>query len=225
MFSSLTHFTAQDWPGRLAAIAWVAGCPLRCHYCHNPELALGKGSLAEEEVLDFLRRRQGLLDGLVLSGGEATLLPGIDGFCRRVRELGFKIKLDTAGTRPEVLKRLLEERLLDAVALDFKAPNAEAFARVTGRRGSFDAFRRSLELVLDADLDYCEVRSTWHASLLAPQELDAILDELERRRFRGTWALQHFRRPPSGRILGDLPEHRPAAFNPGPRPFTVLVRN
>jgi pyruvate formate lyase activating enzyme len=225
MFSSLTPFTAQDWPGKLAAIAWVAGCPLRCHYCHNPDLALGKGGLPRREVLDFLSRREGLLDGLVLSGGEATLLPELEGFCRSVRELGFKVKLDTAGSRPEVLKQLLEAKLLDAVALDYKAPNAEAYAGVTGRRGSFADFRRSLELVLDADLDYCEVRSTWHSALLSPGEIQAILDELERRRFRGTWALQHFRRPPSGRILGDLPEHRPAPFNPGPRPFTVLVRN
>jgi pyruvate formate lyase activating enzyme len=91
MFSSLTPFTAQDWPAKLAAIAWVAGCPLRCHYCHNPDLALGKGSLPRHEVLEFLKRRQGLLDGLVLSGGEATLLPDIEDFCLEVRKLGFGV--------------------------------------------------------------------------------------------------------------------------------------
>lgn len=93
----------QDFPDSTACILWVAGCNMRCGYCHNPQIVLGKGVLSEADVLNFLHRRKGLLDGVVLSGGEATAWPGLIAFTTRVKAMGFAVKLDTNGLRPDVL--------------------------------------------------------------------------------------------------------------------------
>ena len=87
----------QDFPDSTACILWVAGCNMRCGYCHNPQIVLGKGVLSEADVLNFLHRRKGLLDGVVLSGGEATAWPGLIAFTTRVKAMGFAVKLDTNG--------------------------------------------------------------------------------------------------------------------------------
>ena len=107
-----------DFPGCAACIVWIAGCNMRCGYCHNPQIVLGKGRIGEGAVMDFLTRRRGLLDGVVLSGGEATTWSGLANFAEKVKAMGFAIKLDTNGLAPGVTPRLLEEKLLDRLALD-----------------------------------------------------------------------------------------------------------
>ncbi|MGE3613975.1 MAG: anaerobic ribonucleoside-triphosphate reductase activating protein, partial [Sulfurimonas sp.] len=118
----LTTFTHVDYPDHLSCIVWFSGCNMRCDYCYNKDIVFAKdGKYSYDDILDFLKTRVGLLEAVVLSGGEATsheLLP----FCREIKKLGFKIKLDTNGTNFSTIKELLDANLLDYVALDYKAP-------------------------------------------------------------------------------------------------------
>ena len=114
-----------DWPGRVAAVVFVRGCNFRCPWCHNPSLvdpARFGPAVPEEEVLGWLARRKGVLDGVVVSGGEPTLWPGLEPFLEEVRRLGFRVKLDTNGSRPDVVRRLKEHGLAECVAADYKLP-------------------------------------------------------------------------------------------------------
>lgn len=133
--AGMQKLTLLDYPGLTAATVFTPGCNLRCPFCHNSKLIEGGTEEAFDDsdgVLAFLRTRHGLLDGVCVSGGEPLLQPGIDAFCRSVKELGFAIKLDTNGTHPDRLGSLLKAGLVDYVAMDLKnAP--ERYAETTGR--------------------------------------------------------------------------------------------
>ncbi len=191
-----------DFPERTACIVWVAGCNMRCGYCQNPQIVLGKGSLGEAAVLAFLERRQGLLDGVVLSGGEATTWPGLHAFARRVAGMGFALKLDTNGLRPDVIALLLAEGLIDRVALDYKAPR-HRFRGVTGTT-AWDRFSSTLDLLGSQEKVPFEVRTTVHADLLRRDDLLEIARDLVHRGYRGPWALQHALAGPDRPTLGHL---------------------
>jgi pyruvate formate lyase activating enzyme len=116
-----------DWPGRPAAVVFTQGCNFRCPWCHNPSLVhphLFGPPVAEEEVLAWLARRHGLLGGVVVSGGEPALQPDLPAFLDRLKALGLAVKLDTNGSRPEVVEDLLAAGLVDQVAVDYKVPAA-----------------------------------------------------------------------------------------------------
>jgi pyruvate formate lyase activating enzyme len=191
-----------DFPDRTACIAWVAGCNMRCGYCHNPQIVLQKGSLGEAAVLAFLERRRGLLDGVVLSGGEATTWPGLHAFAQRATGLGFALKLDTNGLRPEVIARLLEDELVDRIALDYKAPPLK-FREVTGV-AAWNRFSSTLDLLSTQDKVPFEVRTTAHADLLDRSDLLEIARDLRRRGYRGPWTLQQALAGPDRPTLGNL---------------------
>ncbi|KAF1687165.1 anaerobic ribonucleoside-triphosphate reductase activating protein [Pseudoxanthomonas broegbernensis] len=201
--------TTIDFPGKLAAVLFLQGCPWRCGYCHNPELlpARGERAIAWERAVAFLRRRRGLLDGVVFSGGEPTLQPGLGGALRVVRELGFATALHTGGMYPLRLARLLPQ--LDWVGLDIKAPPAR-HAAITGRRLGAAAVWDALDWLLDSGVDY-ECRTTWHPDLYPEPELHALGRELARRGVR-RWVVQECRldpsrhapwTPPDGATLGE----------------------
>ncbi len=117
----LTKNTALDYPGVLSAVVFAQGCNFTCPYCHNPHLVRPFGvPVEEDEALDFLRRRRKYLDGVVISGGEPTIAPDLGEFCKKLRGLGYLVKLDTNGSRPAVVADLIERRLIDYVALDLK---------------------------------------------------------------------------------------------------------
>ncbi len=114
-----------DYPGLVSCVLFTRGCNFRCPYCHNPSLVIpsGKGKrgqIAEEEVMAFLHRRKGLLGGVVISGGEPTLHGDLVRFCRRIKQMGYPVKLDTNGSRPKVLAGLIEKSLVDYIAMDIK---------------------------------------------------------------------------------------------------------
>jgi pyruvate formate lyase activating enzyme len=131
----LTPLSTTDWPGMLAAVVFCQGCPWRCGYCHNPDLIPPRGEheIVWEEIIALLRRRQGLLDGVVFSGGEPTLQGDLAEAMREVRALGFKIGLHSGGAYPDRLAAVLP--LVDWVGLDIKAP-FDAYARITAAAGS-----------------------------------------------------------------------------------------
>jgi pyruvate formate lyase activating enzyme len=205
-FHALTPFTLLDFPGRSACILWVAGCNMRCGYCHNPDIVLGKGTLSEQSALAFLRQRQGLLDGVVLSGGEATTWPGLGDFAAIAKALGFAIKLDTNGLRPDVIAHLLDGDLIDYIALDYKAPLVR-FKKVTGTRG-FARFARTLDLLCGQDKVPFEARTTVHDALMDENDVLDIAADLARRGYSGTFAVQQAAAAPDRPLLTPLPPVR-----------------
>lgn len=186
---SVSPFTLLDYPDRAACIVWFAGCNMRCPYCYNPEIVLGKGKLTWSEVEAFLQKRKGLLQGVVFSGGECTLHPLLPSYARAVKKLGYKLKVDTNGSRPEMLKLLAHEKLLDYVALDFKAPE-RLFRPVTGS-DLFQKFETSLDFLLGAGVPF-EVRTTVHGNLLDSRTLHQMQDWLRQKGYTDTYYLQHF---------------------------------
>lgn len=170
----VTPCSTVDWPGQLAAVVFLQGCPWRCSYCHNNDLqsTCGSGRVAWDEVELLLRLRRGLLDGVVFSGGEPTAQAGILDAVARVRELGFSCALHTAGVYPRRLARCLPH--LDWVALDIKALPAD-YDALTGVAGSHVRVDESLALVQAAGVPY-ECRTTVDWALLPPADL-VILGE------------------------------------------------
>ena len=190
----LTPLTTIDFPGRLAAVVYCQGCPWRCGYCHNPALldATAPGTVPWPQVRAFLRSRQGLLDGVVFSGGEPTLQAALPDALARVRALGFATGLHTAGMYPERLQALLP--LLDWVGLDIKGPLAH-YDAITRTPGSGDRAWESLHCVQASGVDY-ECRTTWHAGLFDTAALQALAEDLAAQGVR-QWVLQECSTPAS----------------------------
>jgi pyruvate formate lyase activating enzyme len=153
--SGLQPVTASDFPGRLAAIVFTQGCNFLCPFCHNGSLLpMDADSLiGENTVFSFLQKRQKLLDGVVISGGEPCLQDGLAGFCRQVKEMGFAVKLDTNGSRPLVIKELLDENLVDFIAMDIKAPLSR-LPELTGTASHGPQISQSISLIADSGLDH-----------------------------------------------------------------------
>jgi len=165
LIAGLNKTTLLDYPERVAATVFMGGCNFRCPFCHNRELVLGqaaRASYSEEEVLAFLKKRKNILKGVCITGGEPTLQADLPDFIGRIRELGYQVKLDTNGYKPEVLRRLLDGGCLDYVAMDIKnCPSKYALTAGMAEEGSFDLgrIRESVSMLIDADID-SEFRTT-----------------------------------------------------------------
>ncbi len=172
----LTPLTTTDYPGCLAAVVFCQGCPWSCGYCHNPHLQpVGQTSQLEwDRVLAFLKRRIGLLDAVVFSGGEPLLQAGLEQAIRDVRDLGFKAGLHTGGAYPSRLERLLP--LLDWVGMDLKAP-FDDYPRITGVPGSGAKALAGARLLLESGVAH-EFRTTFHPSLLERAEVLQLAEAL-----------------------------------------------
>jgi len=188
--AGLQRVTLIDYPGRIAATVFLAGCNLDCGYCYNRwmlDANAVKALLSVDELLRWLQTRQGLLDGVCLSGGEPTLHPELVELLRALRALGFAIKVDTNGTLPHRLKALLDEGLVDYVALDLKAPLDARYERVARRTVDLAALRQSMDLLRRRAPAY-EFRTTVNPMLCAA-DLEAIATEIGADE---TWYLQPF---------------------------------
>ena len=177
----LQKLAMVDYPGKLAATVFTGGCDLRCPFCHNALLVTRLAEtpeIPEREVLDFLASRRGLLDGVVLSGGEPLLQPDAADFLQKVRELGFSVKLDTNGCHPAALADILDRGLADYVAMDVKNSPAR-YAETVGVPG-FDLtpVEESVQLLRRSAVEY-EFRTTLVRELHTPEDLDAIAAWLE----------------------------------------------
>ncbi|HHV37362.1 MAG TPA: anaerobic ribonucleoside-triphosphate reductase activating protein [Candidatus Cloacimonetes bacterium] len=171
----LQRFSLLDYPKEMSAIVFTQGCNFRCPYCHNPELVLPsqyREPIPEEEVLRFLKSRIGKLSAVVITGGEPTLQEGLCDFLRKVKELGFKIKLDTNGSRPEVLAKLIQARLIDYFAMDLKAPLNNYPAMCNAELNPSDILR-SMELIRLSGVEY-EFRTTVMPEILSSNSLEEI---------------------------------------------------
>lgn len=179
-FSAIHTLTLLDYPDTVAAIVFTPGCNFRCHYCHNAEFVLPEyirkiqdDFIPEEKILGFLEKRKGKLEGLVISGGEPTLHgENLLAFMQKVKDKGFRIKLDTNGTHPEIIEKALRQNLLDFVAMDIKAPSKD-YRELTGVEIDFSQIKRSRDLLDDFGLDY-ELRTTIIQPFHTPERLQEI---------------------------------------------------
>ncbi len=187
-----------NYPDHIATVLFTGGCNFRCPMCHNADLVLHPETLPDipvAEVLAYLEQRAGRLTGVVLTGGEPTLQNGLPEFLNDVRALGYAVKLDTNGYRPDVLTALLRQGLLDYVAMDVKAP-PEQYAEVAGVSGlAIDHIERSLDALRDGDITY-EVRTTLVPRWLTVDAIAALAQWLAARfppHGPRLWILQPFR--------------------------------
>lgn len=169
--SGLQKTTLLDFPGKVACTVFTAGCNFRCPFCHNATLVLGEGDpIDTEEFFRFLKKRQGILDGVCITGGEPTLQKDLRDFIFAVKELGYAVKLDTNGNRPGILSSLLEEGLLDYVAMDVK--NAPGFYAETVGISGFceEAVWESVDLLRQGKTPF-EFRTTVTSELHSPERI------------------------------------------------------
>ncbi|NGM63039.1 anaerobic ribonucleoside-triphosphate reductase activating protein [Sphingobacterium sp. SGG-5] len=185
----ITPFTLLDYPNHPACILWFAGCNMRCVYCYNPDIVLGKGKLSLQDTIRFLESRQALLQGVVFSGGECTLHPAIFPLARAAKDMGYRVKIDTNGTKPHVLKKLLDEQLIDYIALDFKGIGKK-HENIT-QSGTFSTFSTSLALLQSAGISF-EIRTTWHSTLLTQDDISTMIAYLEQHDYQGDYFIQYF---------------------------------
>lgn len=174
MIGGLQKMTLLDFPGKVACTVFLTGCNLRCPYCHNPDLVLTKDNgkyISEKEFFEFLLSRKGKLDGVCITGGEPTLYPNLTNLIRRIREMGFLVKLDSNGTVPEILKPLLREKLLDYVAIDIK--NAPARYAETCGADVIEYVEKSVALLKNSNIDY-EFRTTVCHPFHSPKCMEEI---------------------------------------------------
>lgn len=187
---SFTPFTLLDYPDKSACILWFAGCNMKCDYCYNPEIVFGKGAFYFSEIISFLKSRSNLLDAVVFSGGECLIHKDIILFIKLVKSLGFLIKLDTNGSQPKVLEKLIKEQLIDYVALDFKGTKEKFFA-IT-KSDFYSQFLSCFE-VLQASYIPFEIRTTYHSSLLNPEDIATMQHVLLELGYDKNYYIQNFR--------------------------------
>lgn len=168
IIGGLQKTSLLDFPEKIAAIVFTMGCNFRCGYCHNPELINGEAKI--EEVFEFLKTRQGKLDGVVITGGEPCLQKDLPEFIKQVKELGFAVKLDTNGSFPEMLEKVLPD--LDYVAMDIKAP-LEKYSQIVNVDVDTSKILKSIEVLKNGGVDY-EFRTTVVNSQLSFEDFEKI---------------------------------------------------
>ena len=185
----IVPFTATDFPGKLAAVVFIQGCPWRCGYCHNPHLQpRRRADHTWDEVMTLLRRRAGLLDGVVFSGGEPTIDPALPDAIAEARSLGLAVGLPTACIYPRRLEAV--RPMLDWVGFDIKAP-FHKYDAVTGVAGSAEPARQCMDMIIASGVAH-ECRTTLHPALLAEAEVEDLAATLAAAGVRN-YAVQMFR--------------------------------
>lgn len=164
-----------EYPGKISAVIFTQGCNLRCPYCHNPELVepeLFTTPVSQDEILSFMKKRTGMLDGLVITGGEPALQKGLTKFMQEVKDLGFLIKFDTNGTFPNVLENVIKHNLADYIAMDIKGP-AYKYPEIAGVPVDMDLIMKSIQSIMGSGIDY-EFRTTWVKEQLTLTDIKEI---------------------------------------------------
>ncbi len=162
ILGGLQKLTLIDYPGHIAATVFTVGCNFRCPFCHNPELISSieyrVSSILEDQFFELLQNRKGKLEGVCITGGEPTIQPDIIEFIRKIKDLGYKVKLDTNGMRPDVLRKLYNEKLLDFVAMDIKS-DLENYTKAANSKVDLERIKLSVDLIRNSGIDY-EFRTT-----------------------------------------------------------------
>jgi pyruvate formate lyase activating enzyme len=175
LIGGLQKTSLIDYPGNISAIIFTQGCNFRCPYCHNPELVKPKlfgPRISEDELFDFLELKKGKLDAISITGGEPTLQPDLYDFIKKIKAMGFKVKLDSNGTNFEVLEKLIAEKLIDYVAMDIKAP-LEKYEEVVKMKVDLENIKKSISLIINSNIE-SEFRTTIVKSLLSFADFEKI---------------------------------------------------
>ncbi len=175
----LQKFTLLDYPGKIAATIFTMGCNFRCPFCHNPELVNPKeidykNKIEEKEVLKFLNSRKGDLDGLCITGGEPTLQLGLADFIKKVKKMGFLVKVDTNGSYPNVVENLVKDKLVDYVAMDIKT-TPEKYKIVASEKDIIKKIEKSVNIVTNSDSEL-ELRTTIVSGIVDVRDFDRIVE-------------------------------------------------
>ena len=196
-----TKFTTTDYIGYLSCVIWFRGCNLRCQYCYNDDIVFCKeGNYSINNILTFLKSRVGLLDAVVLSGGEATIHDLIY-LCKKIKKLGFKIKLDTNGTNIKLIKNLIDKKLVDYMAIDFKAPKNK-YKMLTGV-DKYDKFIKTIKYLVDIKFDF-ELRTTVSSSFLNENDINDMINTIINLGYTNPYYLQNFLQTPTN--IGNIIE-------------------
>lgn len=206
-FSGIEPFSLMEYPGEVACILFTRGCNLRCGYCHNPELVLperfqNQDVLSERSVLDFLEKRRGLLDAVSICGGEPTLQPDLLHFIATLKDMGFKVKLDTNGLQPKVVEYVLAYNMVDYIAMDIKMPISE-YTIVSPMKANIMNLRESIMRISAASIMY-EFRTTIVEAIHTKDVIIKMAKELSGVK---KWVLQGFR---TGKVLDNRYETYPS---------------
>ena len=190
----LEKSTLIDYPGRIAATVFLLGCNFRCPFCYSSELVLPEKmaeqpKIAEKAFFDFLKERQGLLEGVVICGGEPTIHKDLPDFIKRIKDLRFLLKLDTNGSNPEMLRELMQDGLVDYVAMDIKAPLGAKYDLATGVKVDLDKIKESIEIIKGSGVDY-EFRSTIVPSIHSKEDVIQMAKDISPAK---KYYLQNFR--------------------------------
>lgn len=165
-----------DFPGKVSCVLFLSGCNFDCPYCHNPDLVRGNllspPFLDEKMVFDFLKRRKGLLDGIVISGGEPTIKKDLPGLCEKIKQMGYPIKLDTNGSRPQVIERLIDQGLVDYIAMDIKT-DPLYYSTFIKKDYCPDHILTSIRIIMESALAY-EFRTTCTKPLVDTHIIESI---------------------------------------------------
>lgn len=179
-----------DWEGHVAPVIFVSGCNFRCPWCHNREVVLSEtDTIRVTDILEDIKRRSKFLDGVVITGGEPTLWEGLLPLLREFNEIGLAVKLDTNGSNPGLLEKILDEKLVKRVAMDVKAPFDDAILeRVTGVKIFARTLRESVKIIKKLAPSY-EFRTTWSLHILTEAELTRLQKDLDDDK---NWVIQPF---------------------------------
>ncbi|MFA6194670.1 MAG: anaerobic ribonucleoside-triphosphate reductase activating protein [Patescibacteria group bacterium] len=201
IIGGLEKLTLLDYPDHLAAIIFTQGCNFRCHFCYNPLLVLpleggdeknkkekGFSAISHEDLFLFLTERFGRLEGVVITGGEPTLHPDLPDFIRKIKEIGYLVKLDTNGTNPDMLAGLIKAKLIDYIAMDLKAPLAR-YSEVVGVSLDCKNIEKSVKMIIESGLPY-EFRTTVVPGLLSQDDFEAMGKSIQGAK---KWYLQNFK--------------------------------
>ncbi len=179
-FQGINKLSLLDYPGKVAAILYIDKCNFRCEYCHNWNTLIAANDnedLIFNDILAFLKKRVGILDGVVISGGEPTLMPNLEEKIRAIKELGYSIKLDTNGTHPEVIKDLVSKGLIDYIAMDIKS-SLDDYHRFCHNDSLIEKVKESIELLKSGIVDY-EFRMTLIDEYHSLEVINKVKDTLK----------------------------------------------
>lgn len=174
-------FSLLDYPEKISCILFVANCNFRCPFCHNRDLVLNSPKLpqiTQKEVLSFLKKRKGQLDGVVITGGEPSLYKDLKGFIKKIKALGYLVKLDTNGSNPEMVRDLIANQLVDYWAMDIKGPLDERYTKITNFKLPIEEIRTSMGLILNSKVSF-EFRTTVVPTIHDQKVLLEIANQLE----------------------------------------------
>jgi len=195
--AGLQKFSLIDYPGKISAVVFTRGCNFKCPFCHNPELVLPE-SYAElfplEKVFEFFEKRKTQLDGIVITGGEPTLQDDLIDFIKKIKESGFLVKLDTNGSNPGVLDKLIREKLIDFISMDIKAP-FEKYDKLCGKKINIENIQKSIQIIKDSGIEHT-FRTTVVKHYLDYSDLIAIREMIGEDQ---KYVLQNFNK--TGKIL------------------------